>query len=75
MHWAADITFATHSAAMEAGAVLIARYESFHNFREASKYQIDEQHRHVSIIMLNHSGIFPNSCISGNRLYIVPCHA
>ena len=32
MHWAADITFATHSAAMEAGAVLIARYESFHNF-------------------------------------------
>ena len=63
MHWAADITFATRSAAMEAVAVLIARYESFHNFREASKYQIDEQHRHVkfqvlSIIMLNHSGIF-----------------
>ena len=64
MHWAADITFATRSAAMEAVAVLIARYESFHNFREASKYQIDEQHLHVkevlflSIIMLNHSGIF-----------------
>ena len=38
MHWAADITFATRSAAMEAFAVLIARYESFHNFREASKY-------------------------------------
>ena len=51
--WAADIHFATHSAAKEVPyAVMIAGLVNFHNFREASKYQIDSQHSSCQRLVL-----------------------